>query len=239
MNKVRLIGASLITAVTLVGCQGGNEEGLMNGDNNGLEPVRYNNTTDIAPNRERNDRNDMGPRYNNAENLGVDNGNQDNINGRFNTNDGNNNGATNVRDENNNRGLNGHNNDGLTRNTNDGNNNHNQYDVAEKAADRITDEVNEVDEAYVFAGNENAYVAVTLNENNNNEDLTNDLKQRISRAVKATDEDIDDVFVSANPNFFNQAGDYADQLENGEPMEGLFEEMGDVFNRIFPTNTDR
>ncbi|SES96662.1 sporulation lipoprotein, YhcN/YlaJ family [Salinibacillus kushneri] len=202
MNKLKLMGATLLTAVTITGCQGGDETGLGNNGNNGVQPVRYNNTTDIAPNRER-------PQYNNGDNLNINNGNQDNIN----------------RNGNNDTGQNT-------------NNNNNQYEVANRAADRITDEINEVDQAYVFAGNENAYVAIAL-KGNQNDEASDKLKQRVSKVVKATDEDIDDVFVSANPEFFNQAGDYADQIENGDPIEGLFKEMGDMFQRIFPTDNEQ
>ncbi|QHS21562.1 YhcN/YlaJ family sporulation lipoprotein [Virgibacillus sp. MSP4-1] len=222
MNKIKLMGATLLTAVTITGCQGGDETGLGNNGDNGLQPVRYNNTTDIAPNRERinMDGRDLGPQYNNENNRNIDNGNRDDINGQFNNNDTP-------------RNMN---------NTNDGNNNdadgHNQYDVADRAADRITDEIKEVDQAYVFAGNENAYVAVAF-KGDQNDEVTDKLKNRISKVVKATDEDIDDVFVSANPEFFNQAGDYADQIENGDPIEGLFNEMGDMFQRIFPTDNDQ
>ncbi|GAA0490375.1 YhcN/YlaJ family sporulation lipoprotein [Salinibacillus aidingensis] len=228
MNKIKLMGATLLTAVTITGCQGGDETGLGNNGDNGLQPVRYNNTTDIAPNRERinMDGRDLGPQYNNDNNENIDNGNQDNINGQFNNND-NNDTARNMNNTNDN-------NNGNNNNTND----HDQFDVADRAADRITDEIQEVDQAYVFAGNENAYVAVAL-EGNQNEQVSDQLKRRVSKVVKATDEDINDVFVSANPEFFNQAGDYADQIENGDPIEGLFKEMGDMFQRIFPTDNDQ
>ncbi|MBB6451836.1 YhcN/YlaJ family sporulation lipoprotein [Salirhabdus euzebyi] len=243
MNKLTVIGATFITAITLAGCQGGDDTGL--GDHNqgnlGVEPTRYNENIDIAPNRDRIDMDEeFGPDYYQNGTLRNDEGDLRNDNYRYNREDnGNGYAGTNYNarynDDANNNGITGNN----TRNNNTGNNagntgnNHNQFEVADRAADRITSEVEEVERAYVFTGPENAYVAAVLDGNQN---ITDDIEQRIRQAVKATDEDIDDVFVSTNPDFINQAGDYTDQVEAGEPIEGFFDEMGDMFRRVFPTN---
>ncbi|WP_102027909.1 YhcN/YlaJ family sporulation lipoprotein [Salirhabdus sp. Marseille-P4669] len=221
MKKIALLGASLLTAVTLAGCGGDAEEGLRDQNNNGygVQPTRYNENTNIEPNRNRlqMDEDELGPDYYNGQGLGDDGGrnltNNDNK-GNYHNNDVN----RETTNENNN-------------NTN--NNNTDEYDVADKAADQITSKVDEVDRAYVFTGPENAYVAVVLN---NGEELSNDVENRIRRTVKDADNTIDDVFISANPDFFQRAEGYAGDLEAGDPVEGLFDEMGEMFRRIFPNN---
>ncbi|PAK39937.1 lipoprotein YhcN, partial [Bacillus licheniformis] len=52
--------------------------------------------------------------------------------------------------------------------------------------------------------------------------------------VKETDNNINNVFVSANPDFVDRMRNYGDRIQNGEPIEGLFEEFGETINRIFP-----
>ena len=64
--------------------------------------------------------------------------------------------------------------------------------------------------------------------------LTNELKGKISKKVKETDNNINNVFVSANPDFVDRMRNYGDRIQNGEPIEGLFEEFGETINRIFP-----
>jgi spore cortex protein len=210
MNKITLLGAAFLTTVSLVGC-GGEEEGLGNRNfDTGIEPVRYNENTDIAPNRDRIEMNEreFGPDYGR-----LNNGNNGNRDGNFGYNTNYDNDVNEIR-----------------------RNNFEEYDVADRAAERIARELEEVDRAYVFVGPENAYVAVVLKGEQNGRELTDDVKSKIEQITKTVETDIDDVFVSANPDFANQAGDYADELEAGDPVEGLFDEMGDMFRRIFPDN---
>ncbi len=213
LRKLALLGASFLTAFTLAGC-GGDEEGLR--DNNGLQPTGYGDGSHNAPNTEQinMDADEFGPDYYNG--LGLNDNNQ-NSNFTENENNGN------------------FHNNGVNRDSNRGRNNgtNNDYSLADRVADRITSEVDDVDQAYVFTGPENAYVAVVLDEN---KELTDEVQKRIQQVVKNTDQDIDDVFISANPDFTRQARDYANQYDEGEPVEGFFEEMGDMFERIFPNN---
>ncbi|MEC5423732.1 YhcN/YlaJ family sporulation lipoprotein [Virgibacillus sp. C22-A2] len=146
-----------------------------------------------------------------------------------------------------------------------------QYHVAEEAADRITDEVDEVERAYVLTTNNNAYVAAGLdidrnarndrsdtdnnagrntqnntgnmgniNNQNNNErfddELSDEVKDEIADIVKSVDEDIDNVFVSTNPDFFDLTNNYADDVNRGQPVEGFFDQIGNMIERIFPQN---
>lgn len=143
--------------------------------------------------------------------------------------------------------------------------NDNRYEVAEEAADRITDKIAEIDRAYVVTTENNAYVAAQLdnddqngdrnNENNGNnnardnnrnnnrdngndqgQELTDDVKDEISDIVKAVDNDIDNVFVSTNPDFFDLTNNYVDDVDNGRPIRGFFDQFGNMVERLFPQN---
>jgi spore cortex protein len=218
MRKILLAGASLLTAVTLTACNNNDEEGLNTRyRNDGYEtiPTRYNETIDTAPNRDRleMDRDEFGPDYYNGRDLTDD---------------------RNTINNNDNYGEFGNNDVNRTRRNNNDANDNDTFELADQVADRITNDVKEVERAYVFTGPENAYVGVVLEDENT--ELTEELKARIRRAAKSADRNIDDVFISANPDFIKSAEDYANDLESGDPIEGLFEEMGDMFERVFPDN---
>ncbi|RPF50133.1 YhcN/YlaJ family sporulation lipoprotein [Aquisalibacillus elongatus] len=114
------------------------------------------------------------------------------------------------------------------------NNGENNYEVANRAADKIANELNEIDDAYVLAGDNNAYVAVELENDNENNEVDEQVKDKVADVVKNTNEDIDNVYVSANPQFFDMVNNYVDDVRNGDPVEGFFEEFNDMLNRIFP-----
>lgn len=145
------------------------------------------------------------------------------------------------------------------------------YDVAEESADKITDEMDDINHAYVLTTKNNAYVAVkkddnddgnnkqnsgknmsndrnrtednegSKNTNNRNidaheETLTEDVKREISDIVKSVDDDIDNVYVSTNPDFSDLTNDYIKDMNDGRPIGGLFDEIGNMIERVFPQN---
>lgn len=138
------------------------------------------------------------------------------------------------------------------------NNNENgggEYDLSEEAAQRITDEVEGIESANVVTTENNAYVAAEIdatadtqktnngtnngNNGNNGNDgnaLTDNVKKQISDIVKSVENDIDNVYVSTNPDFGDLVSRYADQAENGDPIEGIFDQMGNMIERVFPQN---
>src|SRR5699024_3516032 len=170
------------------------------------------------------------------------------------------------------------------------NNRQDKYDVSKKAADRIVDEVAEIDRAYVLTTKNNAYVAAQLDENNttandhltkndrNNSsagmnvrnvndrnvknrtvndgdandrrqdnhmanrrdveghDVTDDVKNKIADIVQDVDNDIDNVYVSTSPDFFDLANNYSTDLDDGKPVRGFFDQIGNTIERIFPQN---
>lgn len=191
---------------------------------------------------------------------------------------------------------------------NNRNNTDSRYEVSEEAAERIVSEIDEIDQAYVLTSENNAYVAATLDRNNNdrgnrmddegrnrtgndnmgminratgdrdmdratrdrdmdkakrdrdidraanrntndrrntttnvrnnesNDELTDDVKEKISKIVKDVDGDIENVYVSTSPDFFGLTDEYVSDFQNGQPVEGFFEQMGNMIERIFPEN---
>ncbi|HZG61850.1 MAG TPA: YhcN/YlaJ family sporulation lipoprotein [Anoxybacillus sp.] len=105
-------------------------------------------------------------------------------------------------------------------------------EVAEEAADRVAD-LEEVRQANVVVTNRNAYVAVILDDQPKGE-MTRAVENKISNAVKQTDRNIRNVFVSTNPDFVDRMADYSNKLQRGEPIEGLFEEFNEMVLRVFP-----
>jgi spore cortex protein len=102
--------------------------------------------------------------------------------------------------------------------------------IADQAANKVAD-MREVDTANIIVTDDNAYAAVKLA---NGEKLTNDLEKKISSKVKSVDRDIDRVFVSANPDFYNHMRGYADDIKAGKPVSGFFTEFSQTVRRVFP-----
>ncbi len=130
------------------------------------------------------------------------------------------------------------------RNMNDMNNNMNmgtnnfdentRMDVADEAANKVTD-FEEVQNATVIVTNNNAYVAAML-EGGESMKLTKETEKKIGDAVRSTDADINDVFVSTNPDFVDRMRGYADEINKGNPVSGFVKEFSDTIQRVFPTN---
>lgn len=64
--------------------------------------------------------------------------------------------------------------------------------------------------------------------------LTDDLKEKISSVVREKDTSINDVYVTTNPEFSNLARDYMDDVDEGNPIGGFFDQMGSMIERLFP-----
>lgn len=119
-------------------------------------------------------------------------------------------------------------------NTQNDNNNSPKMRVADKAADRIAT-MPEVNDVNVIVTDDNAYVAAQLSEG---VELTHKVERKIADQVKAVDQNIDDVYVSANPDFYDRMTSYTNDIRNGEPIEGLFEEFTESIRRMFPSNVN-
>ncbi len=119
------------------------------------------------------------------------------------------------------------------RNNNRINQNDNRIAVADNAAKKIV-ALREVDQANVLVTNNNAYVAAKLEGNAGNQ-LAGDVEKKISDIVKSTDRNIDNVYVSVNPDFYARTTSYANDIRNGHPVAGFFDEFTTLTQRIFPT----
>ncbi|MBS4222779.1 YhcN/YlaJ family sporulation lipoprotein [Lederbergia citrea] len=119
-------------------------------------------------------------------------------------------------------------------NTGNGTNDHNaQIDVADDIADNVAT-LNEVDRAHVLVTNRNAYVAVKLNSSARNE-LTKHLERRIADKVRDVDANLDHVYVSENPDFYDRMHGYRNDIRSGRPVSGFFNDFTTTVQRIFPT----
>ncbi|MCM3568867.1 YhcN/YlaJ family sporulation lipoprotein [Neobacillus mesonae] len=104
--------------------------------------------------------------------------------------------------------------------------------VADNAAKKVAD-LADVDSANVIVTKNSAFVAAKLDRNSRN-GLTTDIENRISRAVKSVDHDIDRVYVSVNPDFYDRFNNYASDIRNGKPVSGFFDEFTNTIRRVFP-----
>src|SRR5690625_2402417 len=222
--KVKIMSLLMVAGIILGGCQGNtNDEGMTDRNNQNVDPIRNSddNRADRIDNRDRNNRtNEM---------------NRDNRTNEPNT--------RNISDRN--------------QGTND------QYDIAEEAAEKITNDIDEIENAYVLTTNNKAYMtdvldndkrqgtadtnqkknkdakARNISNKDNDQDhtggeLTDDVKKEISDIVQSVDNNIDNVYISTNPDFADLTTDYVDQMNNGKPIRGFFDEIGNMIERVFP-----
>lgn len=114
-------------------------------------------------------------------------------------------------------------------------NNSSKMRVPDRVADKIVS-MPEVDHANVIVTDNNAYVAARLVDG---KELTKDIERKISDQVKAVDRDIDDVYISVNPDFYDRMTNYSNDIRNGQPIEGLYDEFTKTVQRIFPTHINK
>jgi spore cortex protein len=208
--KKHLVGIAAAALIIASGCGADNEEGQQGTTNQNIEPVRFQNNQDGLE-RNRN--------YTLQRDLEEPNRTDINTRNINNTNDQNN-GKVNRDDDNTDR-----------------------YDVANEAAELISKKIDVIDNAYVLTTDNNAYVAAELdtdsgnrNNNKNGDQLTDDVKEQIAAIVKSIDHNIDNVYVSTNPDFMDLVNNYSNDIDNGEPVEGFFDEIGNMIERVFPQN---
>ncbi|WP_017380697.1 YhcN/YlaJ family sporulation lipoprotein [Paenisporosarcina sp. TG-14] len=103
-------------------------------------------------------------------------------------------------------------------------------ELADEAADKVV-ELDEVDSATVIITNNNAYVGAVLE--NETEDM-DQIQAKIKEQVEATNANVNNVYVSVNPDFVERMTDYGNKIDEGKPVAGLFEEFNETVQRIFP-----
>jgi YhcN/YlaJ family sporulation lipoprotein len=103
---------------------------------------------------------------------------------------------------------------------------------ADEAADKVAG-LQGVERATVIVTDRNAYVAAEL-EGNQNAVLNRRMENEIAKAVRQTDANIQNVYVSTNPDFMGRMDQYANNIGEGRPAAGLFEEFNEAVRRVFP-----
>jgi hypothetical protein len=88
--------------------------------------------------------------------------------------------------------------------------------------------------------NENRANANTPNNNGTTnlegQDVSMQLKNKIVSKVRKVNSKVNNVYVSANPNFNERMEGFMDKVRAGEPVEGMVEEFNTMVRRIFPAN---
>ncbi|KMK97374.1 YhcN/YlaJ family sporulation lipoprotein [Rossellomorea marisflavi] len=112
---------------------------------------------------------------------------------------------------------------------NDGMMNDGNYSISEEAANKVAN-LDNVKSSYVMATDHNAYVAAVLD----NGKLSKDLEDKITKQVKETNGSIHNVYISTNPAFVDRMKDYSGKVKNGQPIEGLGEEISGMIRSVFP-----
>jgi YhcN/YlaJ family sporulation lipoprotein len=107
----------------------------------------------------------------------------------------------------------------------------NRFEIAKNVADRIV-RLNGVKQANVLVTKRNAYVAAVVNTHNNV--ITRTLEDQIANEVRATDPNILNVYVSTNPEFVDRVNRYVEDVRQGRPVTGFFDELSNMIQRIFP-----
>jgi len=67
-------------------------------------------------------------------------------------------------------------------------------------------------------------------------DVSDDLKSKVADIVKGMHPTVDNVYVSANPDFYGRMQSFAADVAGGHPIQGMVNQFNALVNRIFPEN---
>lgn len=68
------------------------------------------------------------------------------------------------------------------------------------------------------------------------EDVTDEVKEKIAKIVQSTNPNIKNVYVTTSPDFIELVNNYSDDMDNGKPIRGFFDQAGNMIERLFPQN---
>jgi YhcN/YlaJ family sporulation lipoprotein len=94
-----------------------------------------------------------------------------------------------------------------------------------------------IDSAFVMMTDHNAYVAVKEDPHRmraHSITLTDAMKDKIADQIKAMSPSVENVYVSANPDFFGRMEGYASNVRRGHPIQGFLAEFNALVERTFP-----
>lgn len=119
-------------------------------------------------------------------------------------------------------------------------------ELNERVAERLAD-MPGIESAYVMVTDTNAYVAVVeaakgsrgarANNAGNGKtggDVADDLKARVEARVRSLVPGVQNVYVTANPDFYGRMQNWAEDVRQGRALQGFVEEFNALVARIFP-----
>lgn len=115
------------------------------------------------------------------------------------------------------------------------NNNNNDNRIASKTKeiyDRLA-ALSGINDSTVIINGTTAVVGVDINKNAQG-NLTNNLKKKVENTVKASDKNIKNVVVTADPDLFERLQKIGQDIRNGRPLTGLGNEMQEIIRRVSP-----
>lgn len=107
----------------------------------------------------------------------------------------------------------------------------NRIQVAKQVTDQIV-KINGVKHANALVTGKSAYVAAVIDANQGQ--LSSDMEHQIAQQVRATDPNIQNVYVSTNPEFVDRVNRYVSDVRLGHPVSGFFQEFTEIVQRVFP-----
>lgn len=111
-----------------------------------------------------------------------------------------------------------------------------RIELSDKVAEQIS-ALPEVDSAFVAMTDHNAYVAVILDEQTRNgqkSEMPDQQKNTIADRVRSLSPSTENVYVSTNPDFVGRMQGYANDVQQGHPIQGLIAEFNAMVERVFP-----
>lgn len=106
-----------------------------------------------------------------------------------------------------------------------------EVQIAEKAANQIV-KLSGVRQANVLVTRRNAYVAAILDERQGQ--LSRNTEDQIAAKVRQVDPNVQNVYVSTNPEFVDRVNAYVEDVRQGRPVAGFVDQLNEMIQRIFP-----
>jgi YhcN/YlaJ family sporulation lipoprotein len=103
--------------------------------------------------------------------------------------------------------------------------------IAAMASENVA-RLNGVRHVNVLVTDKNAYVAVVLNPK---QSLSRNFENRIAQSVRSTDPTLQHVYISVNPDFVSRVQTYVNDVRQGKPVTGFYNEFVKMVKRVFPT----
>lgn len=127
------------------------------------------------------------------------------------------------------------------RNTSDGMTDNNQtmaeYQMIDdaKLKTNVEKEIEGVNNVYLMQMGQTVYVAADVENDTMPIDET---EKAISQVIKDTYPEVETVRLTTNPDFLDLADRYQKEVNAGRPVEGFFNEIGEMIDRVFPDRAE-